>query len=106
MSDKYRNQNPKPTANAPRGERAYNDRRITGKPTTRIQWLDVDAERLQSAVNIVAENGGCIILSKTSDGGALSCTVITGNDRLREWPASVDAAHEVFDGLKSYFGDD
>lgn len=54
----------------------------------RITWEDIPSDDIRALVTDVNRVGGAIILGSTSDGGALSITILMGDDRIREWPTS------------------
>lgn len=60
------------------------------RPGTSVTWSDIPNQLLRDAIVAVADNGAAIMLGRTSDGGALSITVLDGQDKIREWPHSVD----------------
>lgn len=58
-------------------------------------WLDADAEMLRAAIASATEDGAGLLLSKTSDGGALSIYVLTGGATHKLYPASVEELNEA-----------
>jgi hypothetical protein len=70
--------------NTTRGE--YKDRRATRSSSEPASWNAVQPTTIAALVQAATACGGCAILGITSDGGALSITVIVGNDRVREYP--------------------
>lgn len=55
-----------------------------------VTWADADVEMLRRAVMAVVEDGGAIILGRTSDGGALMVQILHGQGRVKIYPASQD----------------
>lgn len=51
-------------------------------------WQWADSEELLDAVVSATEDGAALLLSKTSDGGALCIQVWAGTDRFKLYPAS------------------
>ena len=61
-----------------------------GKPTNRVSYADCDAEELAAWVSIVAGNGDLACLCYTSDGGAFSVTIVSGQSRIRGYARTAD----------------
>lgn len=74
------------------------------RPRSVVSWSDVTAASIAQFVAAVTDAGSACILGRTSDGGALSITVLSGNERFREWPHTADEATEVLDYLASEYG--
>lgn len=68
------------------------DRGVSGSFTDNADWAAVQPEELSDFISRVVAFGGCVVLSKSTDGGVLSLTVIFGNERWRAFPRSADAA--------------
>lgn len=51
-----------------------------------ISWSDIDSDIVSSLVVAVTAAGAAVMLSKTSDGGALAITVLDGDSKLKEYP--------------------
>lgn len=78
----------------------YTPQRNTGNPNsgtgrdryTRSRknffWSQIESEAIAQLVRDTCDNGRGLVLGRTSDGGALSVTVLDGDERIREWPAS------------------
>ena len=64
-----------------------------------ITWEEVDGRLIKAALVASTEDGCALIFSKTSDGGALSLTILAGTDRHKKYAKSVELAesllHEV-----------
>jgi len=56
-----------------------------------MYWENVPSDDLAELVQKLCDNGFGLVLGRTSDGGALSITVLDGEQRIREYSASVDA---------------
>lgn len=52
------------------------------------------------AIDMVIDQGDAIILSRTSDGGAVAVTIIAGDERSKEYAASQAELDEIVDFLK------
>lgn len=53
-----------------------------------IGWSDIGDDIIASLVTTVTNAGAAVMLSKTSDGGALAITVLDGDSKLKEYPRS------------------
>lgn len=60
-----------------------------------ISWKDASPELLISAVAAATEDGAALLLSKTSDGGALSIHVLAGDSTHKLYPATTDELSEA-----------
>lgn len=60
-----------------------------------LTWVEADATLLRSAAAAVTEDGAALLLTKTSDGGALCIQVWTGTDRHKLYPASATELREA-----------
>lgn len=77
----------------------YQERSVSRRNSGAVTWSAVDAGELAHFVHKMTEAGAGVILSVTTDGGALSITVLSGNTRFREWPSSADEALDVMHQL-------
>lgn len=64
------------------------------RPNT-IDWTDAPHEDLMAAIVAVTGDGAAILLSRTSDGGALVIRVIDGNTSTPFYPSNAGALNEV-----------
>lgn len=55
-----------------------------------FEWASIDRATIGQLVTDVCDTGNGLVLGRTSDGGALSITILRGEERIREWPASVE----------------
>lgn len=60
-------------------------------PASVFNWRDVPSADIAEVVQWVTGAGEGIILGCTSDGGALSITILSGDDRVRQFPATIQA---------------
>jgi len=58
-------------------------------------WGDLDAKILMGAVDSVVRAGGAIMLGSTSDGGAYSICILLADDKVKEYPHSVEECEIV-----------
>jgi hypothetical protein len=75
-------------------------------PRSTISWGDVPNQLLRDAVVAVTDAGAAFLISTTTDRGALSITVLDGNDKIREYPHNVDEAELTLRWLVSMFASD
>lgn len=65
-----------------------------------LSWADCGAEDLLAAVAHVTEDGAALLLSKTSDGGALMVQVLVGvGDKPKFYAASMQELNELLEAL-------
>lgn len=69
--------------------------RLAERNRGRLTWADAGAEDLLAAVASVTEGGAALLLSKTSDGGALVIHLLVGTVRHKLYPASVAELNEA-----------
>lgn len=55
-----------------------------------FRWGDIESSDIGQLVKDVCDAGHGLVLGRTSDGGALSITVLDGDERIREWPATIE----------------
>lgn len=64
-----------------------------------VSWEEVDGRLIKAAIVSASEDGCALILGKTSDGGALSLTLLGPGAPVKRWFKSADLAesflHEV-----------
>lgn len=66
---------------------------------TPIGWDEVDAVTVAAFVAAVTNAGDAVILGRTSDGGALSVCILSGDTKHREYLSDPDAAVEALKRL-------
>lgn len=64
-----------------------------------LSWSKVKPARIHALVTACGDNGGACMFGATRDGGALSVTVLWGNDKAREYISSYDEVDPVIDDL-------
>jgi hypothetical protein len=68
-------------------------------------WTDANPLELLDAIAGVTGAGDAIVFSRTSDGGALVVSVLSGNDRRKFYPDSADAiGHALRQIAAAYLG--
>lgn len=55
-----------------------------------IAWGSLDTNEVGRWVARVCDSGYGLVLGRTNDGGALSVTILDGDQRIREYPSSVE----------------
>lgn len=61
---------------------------------------DADADLLRDTIDAVVADGDGIMLSRTSDGGAVSISVYSGGRRATAYATSLDELHDTLVQLK------
>lgn len=64
-----------------------------------LSWGKVKATTTHKLITACSDNGGAVMFGATRDGGALSVTVLWGNDKAREYIGSYDEVDPVVDDL-------
>lgn len=59
-----------------------------------LSWNSIETDAVAFLVQAGTMNGNCLILSTTTDGGALAVTYINGNQRVRDYPRSSEQVRE------------
>jgi len=60
-----------------------------------------DAPRALAAVDALLDSGCAIIIGKTQDGGAVSITILAGQERHRTYCADQEELNDAFDAILS-----
>lgn len=71
------------------------------RPDTAVSWREVDAECLAAAVAAVTDAGHAITFGRTSDGGALSLTLLVAGTPHKTYPSSAAQAEDLLTRLVS-----
>lgn len=91
MSTDYVKPNTGPRKQANVGASPSGDGTIYGRrQRSAIAWGDLAPDTVGRLVARLCDAGYGIVLGKTSDGGALSVTILDGNDRYKDYPSSAD----------------
>lgn len=76
-----------------------------GNAANVVSWEEVNGPLLKAAIVSTSEDGCALILGKTSDGGALSLTLLGPGAPVKRWFKSKELAesflHEVIQTAKS-----
>ena len=75
-------------------------------PRKTVEWDSIPNQLLRDAICAVTGRGAAIMLSRTSDGGALSITVLDGGERIKEYPRDSDECEQTLKWLVDMFSDD
>jgi hypothetical protein len=73
-------------------------RGYTNRPRSTVDWDEIPADDIGKLVHTVTKQGAACMFGITSDRGALSVTILDGENRVREWPRS----REDYDAFLSY----
>lgn len=84
-------------------DRGYS-RAYTGRSRSRFSYKDIPAEEIGLFVQRATTAGLAVIFGVTSDGGALSVTILDGDERIREWPSSVGDWEALHAWLNARYG--
>lgn len=89
----------------PRSANTDGSRGYINRKRSSIAWDDIPQDRIGLLVHAITNASAAVMFGRTSDRGALSITVLDGDERLREWPHSVEDFEEVYNWLVSRYGD-
>lgn len=78
-------------------------RRFRSNP---VSYAECDNQLLRDTVVAITENGAAVLLGRTSDGGAFTVQVYDGNDKISEYPHTVEELEAVLRWLCSMFSAD
>lgn len=65
------------------------------RTTSTITWAQVDGPTIKRAIDAITSCGDAITFGRTSDGGALSITILSGADRPKFYASEVDEAVDM-----------
>jgi len=68
-----------------------------------LSWRDIGDDIVAGLVTTVTEAGAAVMLSVTSDGGALAITVLDGDSKVKEYPRSETEVHNFALWLKDEY---
>lgn len=71
------------------------DQYFTLKSRGNLSWRDASAELLREAIASATEDGAALLVSKTSDGGALTIHVLAGGTTHKLYPATEQELSEA-----------
>lgn len=66
-----------------------------------LSWAQVEPALLRQAIAVVVGRGDAVVVSSTSDGGALSLRVLSDKQVHKWYPASMDELHALLRELAS-----
>jgi len=79
--------------------------RTNKKPLTRLSYGELDASTLQRAVRAITNAGGAIMFGLTSDGGAFSICVLYKEEKLKDYPNTLEGMEQMLCDLADQFTD-
>jgi hypothetical protein len=80
-----------------------NTDRPRGRAREAFQWSDLPASDVGEFVQSVTNTGAALILGGTSDGGALSVTILQGEERTRDWPSTPEEFAKLAEWVREDF---
>jgi hypothetical protein len=80
-----------------------NTDRPYGRARTPFQWGDLSANEVGEFVQSVTSTGAAVILGTTSDAGALSVTILQGEERIRDWPSTPEEFQKLAEWVREGF---
>lgn len=69
------------------------------RPDSTVSWRECDAECLLAAIAAVTEAGHALTFGRTSDGGALSVTLLAGGTPHKLYPSTAAQAEDLMSRL-------
>lgn len=81
-------------SNDPRASR-YSRLGVGKQEVAKASWEEADPDALWRAIIAATEAGDAIMLGKTRDGGALVLTILSGNDRVKQYAHDAEEIAEL-----------
>lgn len=75
------------------------------KDRTERHYSDIDADKLRLAIDACTRAGGAIMFGVTSDQGAFSVVILSGDQKVKEYPASNTEMTALLDWVAEFFAD-
>lgn len=72
-------------------------------PIEPASWETVDGRLIKACIVSASENGCAVILGKTSDGGALSFTLLNSGPAIKRWPKNTESAESLLHEIIATF---
>lgn len=104
MANRYEDKNGKNGTNT-QGNTGTKKPRIGATLAVNISWGLADPAMLAWCVTRLTTNGGGVILGSTRDGGALSLTVLYGDDKEKYYITPADDLNRVLKEVGEYYGE-
>lgn len=76
------------------------------KPQTAIAWAQVSGPKIKECIGFVTGCGDAITFGRTTDGGALSITVLSGAERLKQYATTPQEAEQMLADIIEACGPD
>lgn len=64
------------------------------EPTQKIAWSQTSGQARAELIDAVTASGDAVTFGRTSDGGALAVTILSGQDRHKLYFKTADEFHE------------
>jgi hypothetical protein len=95
---------PQVNRNAATGKQGKYGKLRTTKAQGDISWTNVDGPTIKRCIVAVTSTGDAITFGRTSDGGALAVTVLSGQERHKLYAAEVDEAEDMLRSIEEAAG--
>lgn len=69
-----------------------------------IAWKDVDGPSIKRCIAAVTSTGDAITFGRTSDGGALAVTILSGAERHKLYASQVEEAEDMLRSIEEAAG--
>jgi len=103
-----------------RGKAAFNKNNVNGNTATGgrysklsgkaqkapISWAQVNGPKIKECIGFVTGCGDAVTFGRTTDGGALSVTVLSGPDRIKQYGTTPLEMEQLLDDIIAACGPD
>lgn len=73
------------------------------RPAVECYWSDVDPAKIRRAIDAATRAGGAIMFGLTSDGGAYSLCILSGADKVKDYPHGAVECEETLLSIEQMF---
>lgn len=77
---------------------------VSNAPDQLIDWDAADPHQLLAAIVNWTRAGNAVTFGRTSDGGALSLTLLCGGERLKRYASNADDLAQLLSALAGAYG--
>lgn len=78
----------------------------TGPKSAPITWSQVNGPKIKECVGFVTSCGDAVTFGRTTDGGALSVTVLSGPERIKQYGSTPTEVERILDDIIAACGPD